>query len=184
VQGVSFLKCFSSIIYGFHALFHHILCITAGINIPWFGHHFLYIPLAPLGLMETFSYPPKRTGVSGDVGEESDKKLHASIAGEWHALIGGTRAWSGPGYSSRQLTYRSDRLPALSGLVYEVHKVIKCNYLAGILECHILAGLLWRRVRGSRFWSEPCTSMQDLPQDLGDPQALWWGCRVTGMVVM
>jgi hypothetical protein len=94
---------------------------------------------------------------------------------EWYTLIGGGLGlFSGPGYSSRHLTRRSDKLPAISGLAHEVQIFLKCNYLAGIWECNIPAGLLWSRVRGRRYWLDVCTTKQVSPRELGDPQAPSW----------
>jgi hypothetical protein len=97
------------------------------------------------------------------------------ITGWWYYMIGGPEnSLTESGYTNRNLTYRSDKLPALSGLAHEVHKVIKCNYLAGLWESHIGEGLLWRKVwtRGSR---SPCFSIgQTFPLERGDPQAPSW----------
>ena len=48
-------------------------------------------------------------------------------------------------YSSRQLTYESDKLPALSGLARNFqHAVPNAEYFAGIWSIHLPAALLWR----------------------------------------
>jgi hypothetical protein len=103
------------------------------------------------------------------------EKICQLIAQHWYAMIGDpadrlTRS----GYGNRHLTFRSDKLPALSGLAHEVHRVIQCKYLAGIWECHILGGLLWRRVQLDRLHSEPSESRPSIPQEFGDPQAPSW----------
>jgi hypothetical protein len=47
-------------------------------------------------------------------------------------------------FSGRNLTYKKDRLPAISGLAAEVVRVTGDTYLAGIWERDLLAGLSWR----------------------------------------
>jgi hypothetical protein len=50
-------------------------------------------------------------------------------------------------YSDRELTYVTDKLPALSSLVSRVHESVRCRYLAGLWEDNLLYGLCWRRAR-------------------------------------
>lgn len=47
-------------------------------------------------------------------------------------------------YSSRGLTYESDKLPAISGIAKVIGSIIKDNYLAGLWEGDLIQGLLWR----------------------------------------
>ena len=46
-------------------------------------------------------------------------------------------------YSTRQLSFGSDKLPALSGLASCFHCITKCTYDAGLLEEDLASGLLW-----------------------------------------
>lgn len=47
-------------------------------------------------------------------------------------------------YSVRQLTYDTDTLPAISGIVREIQRLIGDTYYAGLWKKHFLDGLLWR----------------------------------------
>lgn len=47
-------------------------------------------------------------------------------------------------YAALDLTYQSDRLPALSGLAKKFQEMLQENYLAGLWRMYILPGLLWR----------------------------------------
>jgi hypothetical protein len=49
-------------------------------------------------------------------------------------------------FASRDLTYKSDRLAALSGLASKVQIPKLGRYLAGLWECHLLQGLQWYMV--------------------------------------
>lgn len=46
-------------------------------------------------------------------------------------------------YSSKRLTYQSDRLPALSGMAYEMQHPLKDQYLAGLWRQTLLRDLCW-----------------------------------------
>ncbi|KAE9373390.1 HET-domain-containing protein, partial [Stipitochalara longipes BDJ] len=46
-------------------------------------------------------------------------------------------------YSTKDLTYSSDRLPAISGLAKIVQQYSKYNYLAGLWKSTLLEGLTW-----------------------------------------
>ena len=46
-------------------------------------------------------------------------------------------------YTSRSLTYASDKLPAFSGLSSRLHGVLDGDYLAGLWSCDLHNGLLW-----------------------------------------
>jgi hypothetical protein len=52
-------------------------------------------------------------------------------------------------YTQRQLTFASDRLPALSGIAATFSDVLEDNYLAGIWEQDIVNGLSWHSVKPS-----------------------------------
>jgi hypothetical protein len=45
--------------------------------------------------------------------------------------------------SPRDLTYESDKLPAISGYAHAVHKILGGHYLVGIWKQDLLIGLLW-----------------------------------------
>ncbi len=45
--------------------------------------------------------------------------------------------------SGRELTFVSDRLPALSGIMRRIHEAIPGDYLGGLWSCDIVSGLLW-----------------------------------------
>ncbi|KAK4166987.1 heterokaryon incompatibility protein-domain-containing protein [Cladorrhinum sp. PSN259] len=68
-------------------------------------------------------------------GKISSKKLHT----EWMRLVAV--------YSRRQLTFESDRLPALAGIVQTVillaGDVLRGQYLAGMWKCTLVFDLLW-----------------------------------------
>jgi hypothetical protein len=54
-------------------------------------------------------------------------------------------------YTGRQLTVRSDVLPALSGLAQGMSLLMKCKYHAGLWETDFISQLLWRRHPVSPF---------------------------------
>ncbi|KAH8879178.1 HET-domain-containing protein [Thozetella sp. PMI_491] len=56
------------------------------------------------------------------------------------------RAWADliQEYSALQLTYKSDRLPALAGIADIASRIVPGQYLSGIWEANLSAGLLWQ----------------------------------------
>ncbi|KAK5172075.1 uncharacterized protein LTR77_003712 [Saxophila tyrrhenica] len=52
-------------------------------------------------------------------------------------------------YTSRRLTYQSDKLPALSGICQGLHGVLGGHFLAGLWSVNIAQGLVWRVERGT-----------------------------------
>jgi hypothetical protein len=48
-----------------------------------------------------------------------------------------------PYYSSRDLIYAKDKLPAISGYAHKLHETIGGKYLAGLWEMDLVLGLLW-----------------------------------------
>lgn len=82
-------------------------------------------------------------------------------------------------YSSRQLTYKTDRLPAISGLAAAVAALLEEDaYLAGLWKNDLMRGLLWRAepsgARGipdqissipSWSWASHCKSISFLSLD-------------------
>ncbi|RFU24663.1 hypothetical protein B7463_g11675, partial [Scytalidium lignicola] len=121
-------------------------------------------------LIEALSRAAKEFQNAEALDKSRREAICQTIAEHWYTMIGNpaTCHLVGSGYGTRHLTYTSDKLPALSGLAHEVHRIIQCKYLAGIWECHILLGLLWRRVRKDMLRSE------HIPEKLGDPQAPSW----------
>jgi hypothetical protein len=63
------------------------------------------------------------------------------VVEEWRLLAGS--------YSGMALSFPRDKLSALSGLVSEFHKVIGCEYLAGLWRARLIEDLTWRRANGS-----------------------------------
>ncbi|KAI1302721.1 HET-domain-containing protein [Xylaria venustula] len=59
-------------------------------------------------------------------------------------------------YTSRQLSFSTDVLPALSGLASEFHRATGDIYLAGLWRFNIIEGLSWDR---SRLETKPITQM-------------------------
>ncbi|RTE80270.1 hypothetical protein BHE90_005236 [Fusarium euwallaceae] len=55
------------------------------------------------------------------------------------------RSWSDlvQEYSTLQLKYESDRLPALAGIADIVSRIISDQYLSGIWKANLSSGLLW-----------------------------------------
>jgi len=68
---------------------------------------------------------------------------------QWHKIV--------EAYSKRELTFETDKLPALSGLAHKVHDLINSRYLAGIWLDDLSRGLLWRRNQTTNFeqWRRP-----------------------------
>jgi hypothetical protein len=50
-------------------------------------------------------------------------------------------------YSRRQLTYASDKLPAISGIAKQTAKRVESDYLAGLWRPHLLHDLFWHTKR-------------------------------------
>lgn len=57
-------------------------------------------------------------------------------------------------YAHTNLTYPTDRLPAVSGLARTIQQKTAGNYLAGLWQSNLFDGLLWIRVP----WTRPVTS--------------------------
>ncbi|KAK5692554.1 hypothetical protein LTR97_010865 [Elasticomyces elasticus] len=58
-----------------------------------------------------------------------------NIYNKWHDLVNT--------YSSRRLTYESDRLPALSGVASKIASITHSDYLAGLWKNNLLTDLCW-----------------------------------------
>jgi hypothetical protein len=63
-----------------------------------------------------------------------DKIVHKWYL-EWYTSI--------ENYSRRDLTYESDKLPALSGYAHAMQEVLEGTYLAGLWKQDLLIGMLW-----------------------------------------
>ena len=61
-------------------------------------------------------------------------------------------------YSARQLSYSSDKLPAISGIVQELQALIGGDYLAGIWSKVFRRGLLWSSDSGVHYRDVPYRS--------------------------
>lgn len=73
-------------------------------------------------------------------------------------------------YSLRQLTKESDKLPALSGLAAETHRLTGARYLAGIWSEDMINGLLWyptnREQKPIKFGRGPSWSWPNTNEEL------------------
>jgi len=58
------------------------------------------------------------------------------FSGTWKTLV--------ERFSACDLTYESDRLPAIGGLARRMKPLLDCRYLAGLWESELLSQLLWR----------------------------------------
>lgn len=65
----------------------------------------------------------------------------------WHLMV--------DYYSGRQLTFDTDKLPAISGLASKVYELTKSPYAAGLWSKNLPADLMWRSLRpkGSREYA-------------------------------
>jgi hypothetical protein len=61
-------------------------------------------------------------------------------------------------YSARRLSYSSDKLPAISGIVQELQPLIGGDYLAGVWSKDFRRGLLWRSQSGMHYREVPYRS--------------------------
>lgn len=52
-------------------------------------------------------------------------------------------------FTSRSLSYDSDKLPAFSGIASRLHSELEGDYLAGLWSCDMLNGLLWKHELGT-----------------------------------
>jgi hypothetical protein len=88
------------------------------------------------------------------------------LAIRWHDLV--------ESYSRLSITYDSDRLPALSGLVKQMaRKRPSATYLAGLWEDSIAIDLLWTKSRGS---TQPASSSNDVTKWIA-PSWSWVSVR-------
>ena len=79
---------------------------------------------------------PTAKVISRNMGGGVSKPLDtATIFRTWTQLVSA--------YSRKQLSYPSDRLPALSGMAQTVQPVVGGSYLAGLWEKDLLNGLCW-----------------------------------------
>ncbi|SPQ27379.1 47706c7b-ad31-4a35-93f1-f33c2c5b8199 [Thermothielavioides terrestris] len=76
-----------------------------------------------------------------------------------------------PGYMSRTFTFEADRLPGISGLAREIHRLTSDTYLAGLWARELVRGLCWsvtgggpqaRRCRGPGAYRAPSWSWASL----------------------
>ncbi|KAH7068151.1 heterokaryon incompatibility protein-domain-containing protein [Paraphoma chrysanthemicola] len=95
-------------------------------------------------------------------------------------------------YTTRNLTYQSDKLPALSGIAKRFQDLTGYEYLAGIWKINILPGLLWRVKRPSDeltcttlpswTWARLIGRVRFWSQGTGLPiRQLYEACEVVGL---
>lgn len=90
------------------------------------------------GGMETaaFIHCLRSFGLSLGLAREQKNMIQGLFFRSWADLI--------QEYSALQLTYESDRLPALAGIADIASRIVPGQYLSGIWEANLAAGLLWR----------------------------------------
>jgi hypothetical protein len=78
-------------------------------------------------------------------------KIQPSDSWDWNENL--AEVWTGLvcEYSKRNLTYGSDKLPALSGLAVKISQFVDDEYYAGIWKNRLWSDLLWR-VAPSTEW--------------------------------
>lgn len=64
-------------------------------------------------------------------------------------------------FSVRNLAYKSDVLPALSGIAREFSMITKDTYISGMWKSYLLASLLWKR-KALRIYAKLSESKLDL----------------------
>ncbi|KAK3384108.1 heterokaryon incompatibility protein-domain-containing protein [Lasiosphaeria ovina] len=74
--------------------------------------------------------------ISFQAGEQQRKIVQAMFFKSWAELISQ--------YSGLQLTYETDRLPALAGIADVASRIVPGRYLSGIWEADLSSGLLWK----------------------------------------
>jgi hypothetical protein len=104
-----------------------------------YSHHNMYKELMwILGLPKV-----RRLPSAGDIPAHStfaDSKDKLTIYNRWYELV--------EGYSARQLTFETDKLPAITSLAHKIHGFTEDVYMAGLWKKDLGAGLCWKR-RGS-----------------------------------
>ncbi|RYP49235.1 hypothetical protein DL768_005009 [Monosporascus sp. mg162] len=86
---------------------------------------------------ESSHYPVFSTLLSSDRGAIPDSFDVNHLLMDYYDMV--------VSFSYRKFTYDSDKLPALSGLVQRIHKVLGGEYLAGLWSADFNRGLLWYR---------------------------------------
>ncbi|KAI0186370.1 heterokaryon incompatibility protein-domain-containing protein [Xylaria flabelliformis] len=76
---------------------------------------------------------------------------------QWHELV--------KTYSSRDLTFHADKLPAMGGAAAEMSQILNSGYLAGLWRSNLIYDLLWY----SENWAQPPPA----PLDNGSPSWSW-----------
>ncbi|WPH01334.1 Hypothetical protein R9X50_00417500 [Acrodontium crateriforme] len=79
--------------------------------------------------------PPYQLTHLGSLGDVSDSD-------QWHAMV--------KSYTSRELTYASDKLPAISGLAASMPQSRRSQYLAGLWKESLVTDMLWQVLPGPR----------------------------------
>ncbi len=89
---------------------------------------------------------------------------------QWHELV--------KTYSSRDLTFSSDKLPAMGGAATELGKILNSNYLAGLWGKNLLNDLLWYSDTWGVEKSGAFTQPPPTPLDNGSPSWSWASLNV------
>lgn len=84
---------------------------------------------------------------------------------QWHELV--------KTYSSRELTFHADKLPAIGGAAAQMSKIIDSNYLAGLWRKNLLNDLLWNADTWGIEKTGAFTQPPPTPLDNGSPSWSW-----------
>jgi hypothetical protein len=122
----------------------------------FYSRRILFPPLLGQSNLPTRSKDPPQMRIPNHLMHEPDKTFprrefiesneHAqsiSILQNWYEIL--------QIYTTRNLTYEADRLPAISGIAKAIHGLTGFKYTAGIWEEDMLRGLSWRPSRTASF---------------------------------
>ncbi|KAI1152423.1 heterokaryon incompatibility protein-domain-containing protein [Nemania diffusa] len=84
---------------------------------------------------------------------------------QWHELV--------KTYSSRDLTFHADKLPAMGGAAAEMSKILNSNYLAGLWGKNLVNDLLWHSDTWGVEKSGAFTQPPPTPLNNGSPSWSW-----------
>ncbi|KAI0102843.1 heterokaryon incompatibility protein-domain-containing protein [Nemania sp. FL0031] len=84
---------------------------------------------------------------------------------QWHELV--------KTYSSRDLTFHADKLPAMGGAAAEMSKILNSGYLAGLWRKNLLNDLLWNADDWGIEKTGAFTQRPPIPLDNGSPSWSW-----------
>ncbi len=99
-----------------------------------------------------------------EMSENGETCMHLPQNADWAAMnLEQVYGWFREGvqmYSARNLTFESDRLPALAGLARHVSEFTGSKYLAGLWMENLPFGLLWQGEKSKQSLSEHLASFQ------------------------